>query len=169
MIKRWIAAVLCAVLLLCVPVVQVSAEQPHTLTLKLLNDWVIARAGATVYRDAEMKHPWGKLSSDRVVKRRAELGGGCTAIMSGKLIGYVNDKDLACLKEGDWLCASRDTRAYRRPSLRSRSIGVKKGTEVQLVEISGSCAKVRRGSVEAYMYIGHLKLKPVAWAVSTVE
>ena len=164
--KRWIAAVLCAALLFCMPAPRVLAEQPKTQTAELLNDWVVARAGAMVYRDAEMKRTLGKLSEDRIVKRRVALG-SCTAIASGKLTGYVANGALTALKEGDWLCASRDTRAYRWPSLRSRSVGVKKGTAVQLVEIDGTCAKVRRGSVEAYMYIGHLKLQPVSWAVST--
>ena len=165
MMRRWMAAALCAAMLLCgLPRAAIS-EDAHSLTLTLLNDWVVARGNATVYRDPEMTRPWGQLPGFMILQRRYDLQNGCTAVANGKYCGYIATDDLMMeLWEGDWLCAARDTRAYQGPSLNSRWVKVKQGLPVQLVSISGSCAKVRRGNIVAYMYIGHLK--PITTAIA---
>ena len=165
--KKWIAAVLCAVLL-CGAATEALAAQSRSMTATLRNDWVAAKPGAIVYRDPEMEEPWVHISGIALVKRRVALG-DCSAIVNGKHVGYISNKDLTALNPGDWFLTGRNTRAYQFPSLNSRSVGVKKGTAVQLVGIIGSCAMVRRGDAVGYMYAGHLKWLPHAEAVSAAK
>lgn len=151
--RKWTAALLCIVILCGLA----QAETPHTLTLELLNDWVIARGGAVVYRDAEMTKPWGNLPGFMLLQRRFDLKDGRTAVANGRYLGYIASDALTELKEGDWLYAACSTRAYQKPSLKSRWVNVRQGLPVQLVAVTGSCAMVRRGSIVAYMYVGHLR------------
>ena len=161
--RKWIAMLLCAALLMCAPAQ--AEETAHSLTLELLNDWMVVKADAVVYRDVEMTKPWCRISADMIVQRRYDLGNGCTAVVNGKNLGYISSDALNKLQEGEWVYAACNTRAYQRPSLRSRWVGVKQGLPMQLVAISGSCAKVRRGNAVAYMYVGHLRLMKYSWAV----
>ena len=163
MMRRWIVMLLCAALLLCG--LAQAEEMPHTLTLDILNDWVAVHADATVYRDKEMTKPWCKISAGTIVQRLYDLKNGCTALVNGKKLGYISSDALKELQEGEWVYAACNTRAYQRPSVKSRWIRVKQGMPLQLVAISSSCAKVRRGNAVAYMYVGHLRLMKYAWAV----
>ena len=166
--KKWFVMVMCAVLLFCGMVTEGFADQAHTMTAKLLNDWMATKPGAIVYRDPELEQPWVRLNSVMLVKRRVALG-DCTAIMNGKHIGYIANGDLTAFNQGDWFLTSRNTRAYQLPSLKSRNIGIKKGTAVQLIGIIGSCAMVRRGDAVGYIYAGHLKWLPYGEAVSAAQ
>ena len=166
--KKWFTMVMCVALLFCGTVTEGFASQAHTMTANLLNDWVAAKPGAIVYRDPELEQPWICLNRAVLVKRRIALG-DCTAIMNGKHIGYIANKDLSALKPGEWFLTSRNTRAYQLPSLKSRSIGIQKGTAVQLIGIIGSCAMVRRGDAVGYIYAGHLKWLPYGEAVSAAQ
>ena len=165
--RKWIAALVCMALMLCALPQGTLGEQPHSLTLVLLNDWVVVQAGTTVYRDSELTQSWGMIPEGIIVQRRYDLQNGRTAVVNGKYLGYVASDRIAELREGDWLCAARNTRAYQKPSLQSRWIGVNSGLAMQLVAVNGACAAVRRGNVVAHMYIGHLKPIPWAYAVST--
>ena len=70
---------------------------------------------------------------------------------------------LACLigTGGEALAISaavkNDTRAYRYADTSSASVGVRKGTSVNVVGIYGSWAQVERGGVAAYMRLNELK------------
>lgn len=52
--------------------------------------------------------------------------------------------------------AARDTRVYQRPSASSRYVAVKAGTQMNLLGVNGSCAKVERGGAVGYAVFSHL-------------
>ena len=49
-----------------------------------------------------------------------------------------------------------DTKAYAKPSTSSAATTIKAGTELKLLAVSGSVAKVERGGVTAYVNLNHL-------------
>lgn len=151
---RRIIALVCIALLLCA--VPAESEGTRSGVLFRTDDWVIVQSGATVYRDPELTQPWTRLPGC-IVKRCCDFGNGCTWVSNGKRQGYMKSEDLSNLAEGVGLYAACNTRAYQGPSLKSRWVKVRQGVDVELIAVQGSCAKVQRDGIIAYMYIGHLR------------
>ena len=168
---RRLSALLAAVLILaCVPLgalaegaAESGAAEQGTAAVAY-NLWVVAKSGATIYRDAQLSQKWLTLSEDALVNLYAYRG-GCAVLRNGDQLAYIATGDLDKLQAGTKLCARQNTRVYEAASLDSRYVNVKSGLDVEVVEVRGSCAKVKRDGHTGYMYIGHLQLIPDSRAV----
>lgn len=158
---KWFAILMVLVMALA-PMTAMAEETVSTQNLTKVDIWGILQEGATVYRDMNREASYGEAPKAMMVNVVAH-GGGIAVIKNGSRTGYVSMDDLKTLTAGTSLTASRRTRVYEKADLKSRRVYVAKGTTVEFLEISGTCAKVRKGEYVGYMYIAHLQPAEVSW------
>lgn len=76
---------------------------------------------------------------------------------------------IPCAAEGQSATVNTRSRVYRSPSFSSDYVALSKGTKVTLLAESGGWAKIERGGVIGYTYIGHLTLNKTSTDYSAYE
>lgn len=151
---RWISVLLALVMMLAP--MSALAESASSTGLTKTSIWAVLKGGEKIYRDLGLNRAWCAAPRD-VIVHVVGYGVDVAILKNGSKYAAVPFSALEPLKAGDVLSVGKkNMRVYQYPSLKSRSMKVPKGLMVELVGISGSCAKVRREGKIGYMYIGCL-------------
>ena len=126
-----------------------------------------------VYKDAWLTEYWGSLSKGTVVYVEDYSGSVALITYNGRS-GYAAVSDMKAEKKSSSTASSETTkteessgtvtrticktRVYKKASLSSKYVTVAAGTEVTVLAVSGSCAKVKRNGNIGYMYTKHLEV-----------
>ena len=115
-----------------------------------------------VFYDPYLGQLWGSLPQNTVVTVNAYAGDVAQITYKGRT-GYAAVSDMKKAEtsdpeetDGEAAKTTRKTRVYQTANLASRYVTVPKGTKVNVVATSGSCARVERNGYIGYMYTGHL-------------
>ena len=122
-------------------------------------EWVVLEPGEKLYKDLSFTNVWGEAPYYMTVKLAA-VGDGIAAVRNGKKIGFLSLEKVTHLREGDALVTERKTRAYKKPSKKSKSIRVPINLVVDFVAISGDCVMVTKNGVTAFMNMNDLSFAP---------
>lgn len=120
---------------------------------------IVTGGDLNVYRDPYLTKFWGTVEVNTEVTINMTIGGVSQITLNGKT-GYCESDAVVekqeAMPETTVTKTTRATRVYRSPNLRSQYVNVPAGTELEVIAIQGSCAKVRKGSKIGYTYAGHL-------------
>ena len=155
-IKRMLALILMlSMLLSCAPALAESYAA------------IVGGADLPVYKDAAMQQKVTELEAYTLVTVKAVKGD----VAQLKVQGYTVYAERSGLKKVDDIAipgvVSQDTRVFEEPDLISRSTAVKKGTELNVLMISGNWAMVEKNGKLGYTYVDHLS--PAASATPAPE
>lgn len=117
-----------------------------------------------VYRDAGLKFYWGKLPKNTVVTVRA-YSGDVAMISYGGRTGFAAVDDMKTVESvSKDAVAKCNTRVYQKATTRSRYVGIRKGTAMNVLATSGNVAKVERAGYVGYTRVDHLIIEGAASA-----
>ena len=157
---------------------RVADEPETTVEAPTAAKPVIALRDTRVYRQASVSSRYVTVQAGTQMNLLA-VNGNCAKVERGGAVGYMVYSHLgdpgSALETTEettptettettveWreynlpVVTTQATRVYQQPSASSRSIAVGKGMKLTLLALSGSCAKVGRGSAVGYMDASHL-------------
>ena len=157
-IHRKLAAILALLLILTAP------AQAEAFSA------IVTSRSMSVYGDEALTWNLGALPQTTVVTVQS-YANGVAKISAGGREGYAAVKDMAALESiATPAQVNTNTYVFKKPSLKSSTLKVAKGTAVNLLATSGAWAMVERGGVVAYMNKNHLTVtEPETTAEPTVQ
>lgn len=117
---------------------------------------IIAAASLPVYTDAALSKQAGTLDGYSIVTVSA-VKGDVAKLQYGSRTLFASTQSLVALEDiAIAATVNQDTRVFEEPDLNSRSAALSKGTQVNVLYVSGNIAMIEKDGHVAYAYTKHL-------------